>query len=62
MFRTSQAFFALPAEVKGRYGFDQVCLACFCIKRIALCTCVLHRACAAMTMETALAPAPKHQA
>ena len=35
MFRTSQAFFALPAEVKGRYGFDQVSLACFCIKRIA---------------------------
>ena len=24
MFAMSKAFFALPADVKGRYGFDQV--------------------------------------
>ena len=24
MFKISQAFFALPADVKARYGFDQV--------------------------------------
>ena len=37
MFKISQAFFALPADVKARYGFDQV-------QSVPMCYCSTHTA------------------